>query len=929
MFRRSRVSLAAALAVGGVAMLATSSVVAQDGQRVEVTGSRIKRTDSETASPVQIMTREDIERTGKQSIQEVLRGLSGDGQGSIPTSFSNGFASGSAAVSLRGLGVNSTLVLVNGRRMAPYGLADDGSRNFVDLNTIPLEAVDRVEVLKDGASAIYGADAVGGVVNIILRKSYKGGSIGASYGQTGKSDGNTTRAFGTIGFGDLDTDKFNVFATLEASKQKHINSTDRGFIGQSDLRSLNFYDTTAGAQRPYFFGFGSPASGDTTNPGFTASRNVPTGTVIDPNTNLIINLAPCPTSVDPSSGICRFNPLTFQQVQPDTDRVNFFTRGTLQLTPSASAYSEVGVFYTKTRPVGTLGSAQDNGVFNPQDLANPLVVHGRPVIPAGHPDNPTGVARTLGLRPDVFGGRNSNTDSTVTRVIVGVQGSVVDWDWDAGVGFIKSKLKHVETGFLRPSQLQAALDNETFRVDQPLPADIANAISPALERNPESSIKLFDFKASRSLTNLPGGPLGLALGGEYRVEKATTPPTPFTDIADIYGLGFSSYDAQREVSALYGELSAPVTKWLELSGALRVDRYSDYGNSTTPKVGFKVKPIEQFAIRGTYAEAFRPPGPAELGGNSFGFVNFGILSIGQPGLKPEEAKSKTLGFIFEPTDSIYASLDFYWIKRTNEIIQADPASIIGNNPLLDPARANQQFPGAQPGSFIVYGPAGNITTVGGPYQNANSTKTSGFDLELRHRLNLGAAGKLTTQLFYSHTSKYQRTLPDGTTFEYAGTHGPIVLSAGGGTPKDKATLSFSLDRGPWSGTVAINYIGPIKLIDHKGEQVEDAGADGFVDPTNGIFYQTNGSNLNCAVFMLDGSVPYGDCKLPSFTTVDLFGKWSVTKNLDLSFSIQNLFDKKAPFDPYLVNTYGINYNQTWHQAGAVGRFFTVGAKYTF
>ena len=146
MFRRSRVSLAAALAVGGVAMLATGTAIAQDsGQRVEVTGSRIKRTDTETASPVQVLTREDIERTGKTSIEAVLRGLTVDGVGSIPTSFSNGFASGSSAVSLRGLGVNSTLVLVNGRRMTTYGLADDGTRTFVDLNSLPLEAVERIE----------------------------------------------------------------------------------------------------------------------------------------------------------------------------------------------------------------------------------------------------------------------------------------------------------------------------------------------------------------------------------------------------------------------------------------------------------------------------------------------------------------------------------------------------------------------------------------------------------------------------------------------------------------------------------------------------------------------------------------------------------------------------------------------------------------
>src|SRR3954470_5354141 len=169
-------------------------------QRIEVTGSNIKRTDTETASPVQVLTRDDIEKTGRQTIQEVLRGITADGLGSIPASFSNGFAAGSAAVSLRGLGPNSTLVLVNGRRMTTYGLADDGTRNFVDLNSLPLEAVDRIEVLKDGASAVYGADAVGGVVNVILRKNFVGKTIGGNYGQTGHGDGQTTRAFGSIGY---------------------------------------------------------------------------------------------------------------------------------------------------------------------------------------------------------------------------------------------------------------------------------------------------------------------------------------------------------------------------------------------------------------------------------------------------------------------------------------------------------------------------------------------------------------------------------------------------------------------------------------------------------------------------------------------------------------------------------------------------------
>jgi outer membrane cobalamin receptor len=176
MIKLTRLSASLSLFAG---TLLSAGVLAQSQEtpqleRVIVTGSNIKRSDTETASPVQVLTRDDIEKTGKQSIQEVLRGVTADGQGSIPTSFTAGFASGSASFSLRGLGVNSTLVLINGRRMTTYGLADDGARTFVDLNTIPLEAVERIEVLKDGASAIYGADAVGGVVNLILRKTYNG-----------------------------------------------------------------------------------------------------------------------------------------------------------------------------------------------------------------------------------------------------------------------------------------------------------------------------------------------------------------------------------------------------------------------------------------------------------------------------------------------------------------------------------------------------------------------------------------------------------------------------------------------------------------------------------------------------------------------------------------------------------------------------------
>jgi iron complex outermembrane receptor protein len=911
-------------AFGGLAMVSFPAAAQQQPQtlqRVEVTGTNIKRTDTETASPVQVLTRDDIEKSGRQSIQEVLRTITADSTGSIPTSFSNGFASGSAAVSLRGLGVNSTLVLVNGRRMTTYGLADDGTRNFVDLNSLPLEAVERIEVLKDGASAVYGADAVGGVVNVILRKNYTGGSIGGTYGQTNHSDGQTGRAFGTYGFGNIDSDRYNVFFTIEASKQKNIWSTDRGFIGQSDLRSLGYYDTTNGANRPYF------GLGPSSNSPYGVTRNAAGG-------GARVNVIPCPGLADPDTGLCRYNPLVEQEVQPDIERLNLFGRGVYQFSPAATGYLELGYFNTKTKANGTLGANNDTGVYQPGDPFNPLIIHGPMTLPAGHPDNTFGVDRTLFIRPFELNGRDQTTDNKVYRLVAGLQGSAYGWDYDTGLSYIKSELKNQNFGYIIYDRMQAALDNGTYRITSPSltdPAVLAN-ISPTLENKPTSSVKAIDFKASRELMTLQGGSLGLAVGAEYRKEEADTPAVPFTDTGSIVGLGYSAFTSSRNVYAVFGELNAPVLKWLELSAAVRYDHYSDFGSSTNPKLGFKIKPSDQFAIRGTYSEAFRAPGPAEIGGSSFGFTTFGILSQGNPNLQPETAKSYTLGFVAEPWAGSSATVDYWKIDRKNEIVQADPAAIIGNLPSTGTPLT--KIPGAVPNSFIYYDVDGNIGTVTGFYRNASKTKTDGVDIELRHRMNFGEAGKLSAQLNWTHVNKFQRTDPDGNTFDYAGTHGPLVQSAGGGAPKDRATLSLTWDRGPYTGTIAVNYVGSIKMVDHKGETTpQDLDPDTglptgtITNPNTGVTYPDAGQ-YNCGVFDTNGNV-WNGCKLPSFTTFDLFAKWTPMKNLDINFSIQNLFDRKAPFDPYLVIPYGINYNQTWHQSGAVGRFWTIGAKYTF
>jgi iron complex outermembrane receptor protein len=306
------------------------------------------------------------------------------------------------------------------------------------------------------------------------------------------------------------------------------------------------------------------------------------------------------------------------------------------------------------------------------------------------------------------------------------------------------------------------------------------SFSPKRESVPTSSVKSIDFKASRELMDLPGGPLGLTLGGEMRWEAANTPAVPGTDTGSIVGLGYSQFTATRRVNALFAEVNAPVAKWLELSAAARYDHYSDFGDSLTPKLGFKFKPMDQFAIRGTYAEAFRAPGPAERGGSSFGFTTYGILSQGNPNLKPEKAKSYTLDVIAEPMPGASATIDYWKVDRKNEIVQADPNAIVpagqctagcdgtppGPGLPPKPNRVNQRFAGLQPNTFLYYDSQGNLTVTG--FENATSTKTDGVDVELRHRMSLGEAGRLTAQLNWSHTLKIERTGVDGVTVDYAG-----------------------------------------------------------------------------------------------------------------------------------------------------------------
>lgn len=905
-----------------VGALASSSAFAQEQatnlDRITVTGSNIPRTNTETPSPVQVITRQEIDRTGKTTVAEYLQTLTADGSGSIPKTFGNGFAGGGAGISLRGLGAGSTLVLLNGRRMATYGLADDGQKVFTDLSTIPLDAVERIDVLKDGASAIYGSDAIAGVVNIILRSDFQGAILRGSYGTSGDGDGNAKKATLTAGTGDLNTDGWNAFFSLDVGKTDAIKISDRKnrkWIGTGDIRQ---------------WGYGNNAQflGGAYLNNRTGGGVGPNGSVFnsDLSTAQLVALPGCAglttiagqTDASAAQAGCLWDPnQQYRDLTPEEKYVNVFGRASFAFGEGGEVYTEIGYSKKETTFSNTPSSVSGSWGY-PEGPRTANSGPGATRLYAGHPDNPLPGASRLRYSAWDVGPRVTNNTNEFNRFLVGVKGNWGEWSYDTAYLHSGTDLVNKRTGFLRYSSVLCALGNPTcpggtWRIGDNAGLNsqaLYDYISPDISARAKSSLDMFDFTVSRSLMDLKGGPLGLALGTEWRKTSNSLTPQTYTDQGDIIGLGYSAYDGTQNVYAGYAELSAPVLEQLELSAALRYDKYESGEGKATPKLGVKWSPADWVALRASYAEGFRAPNPAENGdGGLAAFSNardpvrcaasppadvgtncssrpVAIITRPNKDLKPEESKSYSFGVVLQPTSTTSMTIDAWQIKRTNEIAQgATSDAIAAGNVLRDTDLIN-----GVPGT-------GTILAVNTAYINAASTRVRGIDTDIRQTFDIGP-GQLEMDLQWSHVLKFERTDAD-VTVDYAGTHGNCDVTNCIGTPKDRINFGTTWKQGTWSISGVANYISKMENKDFRGP-------DGAYQ-----FSYADGTDVT---------------KISSFTTFDLSGRWNVTEAFELNASVQNAFDRIAPLDP---TTYGgVNYNPL-HFSGAIGRYFTVGAKYTF
>lgn len=918
----------------------------QQLQQVVITGSLISRTNLETPSPVQVLSTKDLTASGYTDVSDILRNVSANGASTLSQSFSFAFAAGASGVSLRGLSVGDTLVLIDGERTVPYPLLDDNQRSFVDLSSIPFTAIERVDVLKDGASGLYGADAIAGVVNVILRKEYQGFKVSAETGTSEKNDG-TTEHIGFIGgHGSLASDGYNWYISGDFRHQDQIlDSHRRGLWNNLDWLSWGGFNRTPGAS-----GTENPAvayPGSIT--GYLINPN-PTGNTLPGQTFL-----PGCSAAAQAADLCTFT-VPQSQLQPATSNFDLLGKFTKQLTGSWQLGLQASYFDSKSEEVQALNPLSlltvPYGFTNyPIGLFNFAFGPGQPLrvvpnppalitVPADYPGNPYGAPAPLVYNFHELGPGIITTDTATERLLASLSGNAAGWDIKATAGAMYSRMIYKEYGQIEPEQLQTALNNGYLLGS----SNGSSLFAPTMETTPTSTLDLIDVHGTHELVQLPGGPLDLALGIQWfkKVANETAPPSAVSGVQYENGGPIYVIGTQKDTAA-FAEVDGQVIKQLEVDADVRFDHYQQFGSDTTPKIGIKFTPWDWVALRGTWGKGFRTPSPAEgqASGEIFGAgvyddpvlcpnpananapgnypsqCAFFLQGFALPGAHLKNVKSTnwTTGIIFQPIRQASVSVDYYNIKIENDIISAFEAGGLSNyTSIIRGPSVVLPYVNSAGATVNQATPVGTILVANYPYVNAGSTSTSGYDVDLKASFDAGTIGRFTSELTWTHELTYQLTV-GGTTYELAGTHGPAGVSGDTGNPKDRATLREAWDRGPFDLTASVNYTGHFSIV----------------DPSSG--YATCGAAIAAA-----GNFPPGVtaanqefCTVKYFLTTDVYGSYQLTDSLQLHASILNLFNKQPPVD---IETYGggsgfYPYDPGLHQAGAVGRYFTIGASYEF
>ncbi|MGB9151132.1 MAG: TonB-dependent receptor, partial [Burkholderiales bacterium] len=850
--------------LGVIASLAVSGAMAQQSgqsekvEKIEVTGSNIKRIDNETTAPIEIITKKDIEKTGKATVAEVIRSNAANTGNSYNETFTNSFSPGASGAALRGLSQKNVLVLINGRRMASYGFAQNLQDTYVDLNALPTSAVERIEILKDGASAIYGSDAVAGVINVILRKDYTGAEIAAKAGTSSEGGMNEYGVNLTAGKGSMSQDKFNVLATLDYFHRDLTLLSERDFTKDQDFRKYG-----GGA-----FDWGAA--------GFyrTAPRQ-PFAACNGPGQQF-------PGSIIRSNGtVCLYNPAPFLTAFPKTDRIASLVRGTMDFNAQVSGFAELSVSHNKTFQKFTPAALGPTSVA--YDPATGGVVRVSNVLPVGNPANP--FATPTGISYTFFdvGSRDSEIKTTSGRILAGLKGTAGNWDWESAFTHSQSKTDQSNLNRVDRFALTQAIADGSYNFLAP-----SAAASAALRINPkreaDSKLDSIDARVTSELMQLASGPLGFAAGVEHRRESIDDNPDVLITTGRVLGQGSTGTNGSRSNTAAFVEFSVPVLKQVELSLATRYDKYSDFGSAVSPKAGFKWRANKEILLRGSYSKSFRAPTLPEIAPSSSTFfvnvvdtdptspnadqvVSIAGVFASNPNLKAERSENVGVGILFEPNQDFNFGFDYYRILQTNVVGSSSFQTIIDN-----PAN----FPGQ-----IVRDPTTNaLVAVFDKYRNLSVLDTNGLDFSFSKAFRTAENGRFMLRGLWSFLGYFKTPLAEGEPLtDFAGNNGF------GSLPKYRMTNTFSWEKGPWETALTHTYINSF-------------GQEG-------------------------ASVPPASKEVSAYRQYDMFASYAGFKNWKLSGSIQNVLNEQPKFDPSSSTRFDFS------QHDLRGRYYTVGARYTF
>lgn len=937
-----------ALAVGATAAAGTGVAFAQEGDqeattldRIEVTGSRIKRTDIETSQPIFSLSREDIAAQGLTSVGDVIQNISANGS-TLNTTMNNG-GNGETRVSLRNLGSNRTLVLVNGRRW----VGGTGLGGAVDLNTIPTAAVERIEVLKDGASSIYGSDAIAGVVNVILRQNFDGAEANAYLGQFDKGDGETQAYDFTIGSVG---DRWSAMLGVGYVKQEPVWAGDR------EISAVPVFGSSPG--------FGGSS---TTPDGRYCILDMTTFACAQPDGSYgLWKVDPSsPNGYTPWAGTSdNFNFAPLNYLLTPQERISVFANGSLDISDNLRFKTTVTYNQRKSEQllaampvvVGFPGAPQAADIVISQDsIYNP---YGQDI-------------NWIQRRAVETGGRSfkQNIDTFAFNGAFEGTFDIADkpYDWEAGMFYGENRANNSTNGLLTYTAIRNALgpsmiDSSGNPICVTTPGDASTVINGCVPANflggagsltPEMLQYLtfeahdqFQYKQKSyyasiggDLFDLPGGPLAFSFGLEHREESGFDRPDALINAGDTTGNSRTATNGSYKLDEAYLELAIPVlsdvpgARLLDFSIATRYSDYSNFGDTLNSKFGFRWKPIDDLLIRGNYAEGFRAPSISELFtgvGDSFPNIddpcnsaNFGGLSPaaqarctaagvpaggygqintqirisvgGNPNLLPEKAENYTFGFVYNPSwlEGFDISLDWWKIELSDTI-----SNFSGQQILNDCYREGN----AQACSLITRGGGGFITDLLSAGLNIGSVDVEGYDMTVGYRLPETAWGKFSFVWDTTYLANFEQDLDgDGVV-----TDDPLVGEGGNqvGEYTDRnnnwrirSNLAARWEMGDWGATWNARY--------YSGQ---DELCTGVVSASQIPIICSDPTRRTALG-------PRAENHIPSVTYHDLSAYWNAPWNAKIAIGVNNVFDKDPPFS---ATTFANSFDPQYE---IPGRFF--------